>query len=171
TEISQYRAVAVCLNGWELRASGESEKGLAQIAQGVDSYGGGLFQHLLLALQVDAQLAIGKPEEALASVAAGLKAVERAGGAPFEAELYRLKGEALLAGAGTLSEAEAAMQQGIDVARRQNAKSWELRGATSLARLRRQQGRHEDAVALLAPVLGWFQEGFDTVDVQAARTL
>ena len=63
------------------------------------------------------------------------------------------------------------MQQGIDVARRQNAKSWELRGATSLARLRRQQGRHEDAVALLAPVLGWFQEGFDTVDVQAARTL
>jgi len=169
--ISQYHAVALCLNGWALRASGESEKGLAQIAQGVDSYGGGLFQHLLLALQADTQLAIGKPEEALASVAAGLKAVERAGGAPFEAELYRLKGEALLAGAGTLSEAEAAMQQGIDVARRQNAKSWELRGATSLARLRRQQGRHEDAVALLAPVLGWFQEGFDTVDVQAARTL
>jgi predicted ATPase len=87
------------------------------------------------------------------------------------AELYRLKGEALLAGAGTPSEAEAALQQGIDVARRQNAKSWELRGAMSLARLRRQQGRREEAVALLAPILNWFEEGFDTADLQAARTL
>ncbi len=137
----------------------------------MDSYGSGAGQHLLLALQADAQLAIGKPEEALASVAAGLKAVEKTGGAPLEAELYRLRGEALLAGAGTMSEAEAAIQQGIDVARRQNAKSWELRAATSLARLRRQQGRPQEAAALLAPILGWFTEGFDTADLQAARTL
>jgi predicted ATPase len=117
-------------------------------------------------------LAIGKPEAALASVAAGLKAVEKmGGGAPLEAELYRLRGEALLAGAGTVNEAETAMQQGIDVARRQNAKSWELRAAMSLARLRRQQGRPQEAVALLAPILGWFTEGFDTADLKAARTL
>jgi predicted ATPase len=77
----------------------------------------------------------------------------------------------LLAGAGTVSEAETAMRQGIDVARRQNAKSWELRAATSLARLRRQQGRQQEAIALLAPILGWFTEGFDTADLQAARTL
>ena len=115
--------------------------------------------------------AIGKPEAALASVAAGLKAVEKAGGAPLEAELYRLRGEALLAGAGTVSEAEAAIEKGIDVARRQNAKSWELRAATSLARLRRQQGRPHEAAALLAPILGWFTEGLDTADPQAARTL
>ena len=63
------------------------------------------------------------------------------------------------------------MQQGIDVARRQNAKSWELRAATSLARLRRQQGRPQEAAALLAPILGWFTEGFDTADLKAARTL
>src|SRR6202030_3129538 len=119
----------------------------------------------------DAQLAIGKPEAALESVAAGLKAVEKMGGAPLEAELYRLRGEALLAGAGTMSEAETAMQQAIDVARQQNAKSWELRGAMSLARLRRQQGRQQEAVALLAPIRGWFQKGFDTADLQAARTL
>ena len=75
------------------------------------------------------------------------------GGAPLEAELYRLRGEALLAGAGTVSEAETAIEKGIDVARRQNAKSWELRGAMSLARLRRQQGRPQEAAALLAPDL------------------
>ena len=128
-------------------------------------------RHFLLALQADAQLAIGKPEAALASAAAGLKAVEKMGGAPLEAELYRLRGEALLAGAGTVSEAETAMQKAIDVARRQNAKSWELRGATSLARLRRQQGRPQEAVALLAPILGWFTEGFDTADLKEAKAL
>jgi len=93
------------------------------------------------------------------------------GGAPLEAELCRLRGEALLAGAGTVSEAETALQQGIAVARRQNAKSWELRAATSLAHLRQQQGRPQEAAALLAPILGWFTEGFDTADLQAARTL
>jgi predicted ATPase len=124
-----------------------------------------------LALQADAQLAIGRPEAALASVAAGLQAVEETGGAPLEAELHRLRGEALLAGAGTVSEAETAMQQAIAVARRQNAKSWELRAATSLARLRRQQGRPQEAAALLTPIYAWFTEGFDTADLQAARTL
>jgi len=170
--IAQYHAIAVCVNGWALSASGESEKGLAQIAEGLDSYGLGANQHMLLALQADAQLASGKPEAALASVAAGLEAVEQAGGAPpLEAELHRLRGEALLAGAGTASEAETAIEKGIDVARRQNAKSWELRGATSLGRLRWQQGRREEAIALLAPIYTWFTEGFDTADLKEARTL
>jgi len=172
--MAPFHASALYHNGWALCASGESEKGLAQIAQGAESYSLGAGQHIphiLLALQADAQLAIGKPEEALASVAAGLKAVEKTEGAPLEAELHRLRGEALLAGAGTVSEAEAAIQQGIDVARGQNAKSWELRGATSLARLRRQQGRPQEAVALLGPILGWFTEGFDTADLKEAKTL
>ena len=166
-----FHALALCADGWALAVSGESERGLAQIGQGVDSYGLGTSQHILLALQADAQLAIGKPEAALASVATGLEAVEKAGGSPLEAELYRLRGEALLAGAGTVSEAEAAIEKGIDVARRQNAKSWELRAATSLARLRRHQGRPQEAAALLAPILGWFTEGLDTADLKAARTL
>jgi predicted ATPase len=169
--IAQYQAYALCENGWALGVSGESEKGLAQIGQGLDSYGLGASQHMLLVLQADAQLAIGKPEAALASVAAGLKAIEKAGGAPLEAELYRLKGKALLAGAGTVSEAETAIEESIDVARRQNAKSWELRGAMSLARLRRQQGRLQEAVALLAAVYSWFTEGFDTTDLKEAKAL
>jgi predicted ATPase len=77
----------------------------------------------------------------------------------------------LLAGAGTVSEAEPAMQRAIDISRRQNAKSWELRGAVSLARLRQQQGRQQEAVALLAPILAWFSEGFDTADLRDAKTL
>jgi tetratricopeptide (TPR) repeat protein len=169
--IVHYHAMALCENGWALAASDESEKGLAQIAEGIDSYGLGVFQHLLLVLQADAQLAIGQPEAALASIVAGLQAVEKMGGSPFEAELHRLEGEAFLAGAGTVSEAETAIQQGIEVARRQNAKSWELRGTMSLARLRRQQDRRQEAAALLAPIYGWFTEGFDTADLQAARTL
>jgi predicted ATPase len=77
----------------------------------------------------------------------------------------------LLAGAATVSEAETAIEKAIAVARRQNAKSWELRGAMSLARLRRQQGRPQEAVALLAPILGWFTEGLDTADLKEAKTL
>ena len=166
-----WRAVGLCTNGWALGVSGDSEKGLAQIEKGLDSYGLGASQDILLALQADAQLAIGKPAAALVSVAAGLQAVQKTGGAPLEAELHRLKVEALLAGAGTLSEAEAAIEQGIDVARRQNAKSWELRGAMSFARLRRQQGRPQEAAALLAPIYAWFTEGFDTPDLKEAKAL
>jgi predicted ATPase len=169
--IAHLHVVGLCVNGWALGASGEREKGLAQIEQGLDSYGLGGSRHMLLALQADAQLAIDKPEAALVSVAAGLEMVEKMGGAPLEAELWRLRGEALLAGAGTPSEAETAIEQGIAVARRQSAKSWELRGAMSLARLRRQQGRPQEAVALLAPILGWFTEGLDTADLQKTKAL
>jgi hypothetical protein len=112
--IQNFHEPALCVNGWALGASGETEKGLAQIAQGLDSYGTGAAQHMLLALQADAQLAIGRPEAALASVVAGLEAVERARGAPLEAELHRFRGETLLAGAGTVSEAETAIEKGID---------------------------------------------------------
>src|SRR4029077_14206378 len=73
--IAHFHAYALCAGGWALAVSGESEKGLAQIGQGLDGYLGA-FQHILLTLQADAQLAIGTPEAALVSVAAGLKAVE-----------------------------------------------------------------------------------------------
>ena len=79
-------------------------------------------------------------------------------------------GEALLAG-GTVSEDETAMQQAIDVARRQNAKTFELRSAMSLARLWRDQGKRQQAGDVLAPIYGWFTEGFDMCDLEEAKEL
>ena len=90
----------------------------------------------------------------------------------WEAEVHRLRGVLLLRQPGTpQAEAEAWLQRALDVARRQEAKSLELRAATSLARLWQQQGKRQEAQDLLAPVYGWFTEGFDTADLQEAKAL
>jgi predicted ATPase len=89
-----------------------------------------------------------------------------------EAELHRLRGELLLAQAATNQrQAERYFRQALTIARRQQAKSWELRAAISLCRLWQQQGRRDEARELLAPIHGWFTEGFDTADVQEAKAL
>jgi predicted ATPase len=88
----------------------------------------------------------------------------------FEAELHRMLGELYLAAANPAG-AEAALQIAISVARCQHARLWELRAATRLARLWRDQGRHAEAHDLLAPVYGWFTEGFDTADLKEAKAL
>jgi predicted ATPase len=86
--------------------------------------------------------------------------------------VYRLRGELLLQqSAAQQGEAEESFHQALTVARRQQAKSWELRAAMSLARLWQQQGKHAEARQLLAEVYGWFTEGFDTADLQEARAL
>jgi predicted ATPase len=90
----------------------------------------------------------------------------------WEAEVYRLRGVLLLRQQGTpQAEAEIWLQRALDVASRQEAKSLELRAAMSLSRLWQQQDKQAEARALLAPIYGWFTEGFDTADLQEARTL
>jgi predicted ATPase len=90
----------------------------------------------------------------------------------YEAEVYRLKGVLLLQDApASQQEAEEHFQQALEVARRQQAKSWELRAAMSLARLWQQQGKQAEAHELLASIYGWFTEGFDTADLQEAKAL
>jgi predicted ATPase len=88
----------------------------------------------------------------------------------WEAELYRLKGELLLA-KGEESQAEACFQHALDVARRQRARSWELRAATSLSRLWHRQGRRTEARKFLQEIYDWFSEGFDTPDLKEASAL
>ena len=90
----------------------------------------------------------------------------------WEAEISRLRGVLLLRQPGTPpAEAEGWLQRALDVARRQEAKALELRAARSLAHLWQQQSKREEACALLAPVYGWFTEGFDTTDLQEAKAL
>ena len=90
----------------------------------------------------------------------------------YEAELYRLKGELLLQQAAESGdEAETFFSQALDIAHRQQAKSLELRAAMSLGRLWQHQGKHAKARELLAPIYGWFTEGFDTADLQEAKVL
>ena len=88
-----------------------------------------------------------------------------------EPELHRLKGELLLQRGGDPEEVEACFRRSVVVAQGQEAKSWELRTTTSLARLLQQQGRREEARRELAAIDGWFSEGFDTPDLQEAKAL
>jgi predicted ATPase len=105
-------------------------------------------------------------------LAEALAAVEHTGGRFHEAELHRLRGELLLQqSAASWGEAEAHMRHALDVARGQQAKSLELRAAMSLSRLWQQQGKQAEAQELLAPIYGWFTEGFDTADLQEAQAL
>jgi tetratricopeptide (TPR) repeat protein len=112
----------------------------------------------------------GQHEEALATLREALDVQERTGQRRWEPELYRLEGAALL-GLHRLDEAQNAFEDALRVARRQQAKSYELRAATSLARLWGEQGRRAEARDLLAPVYGWFTEGFDTADLKDAKAL
>ena len=96
--------------------------------------------------------------------------VENTGERLFEAELYRLRGELLLM-FDEKDGAEMALEQALAIARRQHARMWELRAAVSLARLRRDQGRYAEARDIVAPIYGWFTEGFDTPDLTDARAL
>jgi predicted ATPase len=116
---------------------------------------------------------MGQIAEGLSLLAEELATMDRPGERGWDAELSRLQGELLLAQAGErqqLPAAEACLHHALDVARRQQAKSWELRAATSLSRLWPQQGKRAEAHALLAPIYGWFTEGFDTADLQEAKS-
>jgi predicted ATPase len=96
--------------------------------------------------------------------------VEQTEGRHWEAELHRLKGELLLM-QGDEDGAEASLHKAVEVARRQQAKAWELRATTSLARLWGRQGKREEAHHLLVEIHGWFSEGFDTPDLEEARAV
>jgi predicted ATPase len=115
---------------------------------------------------------MGQPEAGLAVLTEALMLVDTTGERWYESELHRLKGELLLQqSSDNQAEAESCFHHAIAIAQSQQAKSLELRAATSLARLWQQQGKRTEAHELLAPVYGWFTEGFDTADLQDAKVL
>jgi predicted ATPase len=199
-DIAQRWASSTVLLGWTLTEQGHVAEGIAKMRRGLVAWqatGAGIWRPYFLALLAEAYMHAGQAEEGLAVLAEALMIVDETGERLYEAELYRLKGELLRQHAmegglqpasttilmmaapearGTgqsprLIEAEACFQQALTIAHRQQARSWELRAATSLARLWLQHGQRAEARALLAPIYGWFTEGFDTDDLQEARAL
>jgi predicted ATPase len=171
-------AVGTLLRGWALAAHGQGAEGVAQMRQGLAARraaGAELGRPLWLTLLAEAYRGMGQAEEGLALVAEALAVVNNSGERHWEAELYRLKGELLLHAEGGVRNAaltaEECFHQALDIARHQQAKSWELRAAMSLARLWQRQGKRAEASALLAPIYSWFTEGFDTADLQDAKAL
>jgi adenylate cyclase len=126
--------------------------------------------HYLVMLS-EALAAAGRPAEALSALEEAVNTIDRTAEHSYEAELYRLKGELWLEGGGKESEAEQCFQQAIGIARQQSAKTFELRAATSLARLWQQHGRQSEAHAALTEMYDSFIEGFDTADLRGARAL
>ena len=115
---------------------------------------------------------LGQPDDAQRCIDDAIEKVERSKEKWCEAEVHRIAGEiALKSLAPGTEKAERYFDHAIAVARQQQTKSWELRAATSMARLWRDQGKRGEARELLAPIYGWFTEGFDTLDLKEAKTL
>jgi predicted ATPase len=174
-----FKALPPCLVGMEACATSQSLINQGQLDQGLEMMRGAMAAakeinakflwtpHLgRLAL---AHARAGQAEAALNLLSEAVAAVEDMGERMFEAELHRINGDALLA-IERRGEAEVEFTRALEVARQQQAKSWELRAAMSLARLWHDQGKVQQACELLAPVYGWFTEGFDS-DLKEAKTL
>ena len=167
--------LSMLIQGWALAQQGEVETGIAQMRKGLAMWkatGARLWQPYFLSLLTEAHLKAGQADAGLQVVAEALEEVERSDGRQYEAELHRLKGVLLFQQDQTQhSETEACFHTAIEIAQKQQAKSWELRAATSLARLWQEQGKRDEARDLLAPVYNWFAEGFDTADLKDAKAL
>ncbi len=180
--------------GWVLAEQGRGEEGVAQLRQGLvasRATGAELYRPLFLATQAEVHGKVGQAAEGLSVVAEALAAVDKTGERFCEAELYRLKGQLTLQkfqvpgskfqvppstqpltpSTQAEAEAEACFLKAIEIARKQSAKSLELRAVMSLSRLWQQQGKKKEARQMLAEIYGWFSEGFDTKDLQEAEAL
>jgi predicted ATPase len=163
------------LRGWALAMQGQGEEGLAQVCQGIAAYraiGAAVFVPYLCTVLAEVADHLGHPEDGVQALAEAHLLVEQQEERWWAAEVARLRGVLLLRQTGTPpAEAETWLQRALEVARRQEAKSLELRAAMSLSRLWQQQGKGAEAYDLLTPIYGWFTEGFETADLQEAKAL
>jgi len=168
-------AEATIFVGWVQAQQGQGTEGITQIQHGLatrQAIGIELTQPVFLTMLAEAYENEGQPAEGLAVLADAFTRVDTTGERWREAELHRLQGELLLRQAiPDAAQAETCFQQALAIARHQQAKSWELRAATSLSRLWQHQGKRAAARELLVPLYGWFTEGFDTADLQDAKVL
>ena len=168
-----HRAAGTNYRGWVRVKNGDVAEGISLLRSGLTAYratGAEAWMPSNIALLAGACGIAAQVEEALTLLDDALKITERTGERWFAAELNRHKGQLLLR-QGHAEAAEELYHKALGTAEEQGAKLWELRAAVSLAQLRRDQGRHTEARDLLAPVYGWFTEGFDTEDLKEAKAL
>jgi predicted ATPase len=171
---AQWEAGGVALEGWALVEDGRATEGIARIEHGIRAWnatGAAVLVPYYLGVLGSTYARVGRAAEALPPLTDAISRVESSEERWFEAELHRRRGEVLLLSRADAIEAETSFLKAIGIAQEQGAKLWELRAATSLARLWRDQGRRAEADHLLAPVYGWFTEGFDTPDLKEAKAL
>jgi class 3 adenylate cyclase/predicted ATPase len=170
-----WKAFATWLRGWLLAHAGKASEAFETLTSGIAAWrstGATLFapMHLSYSAAVYAQL--GRFDDARHSIGEAARAIEASKEMWFAAEATRIAGEvALVSPEPQAMKAEAHFECALAIARQQKAKSWELRASMSLARLWRDQGKVQQARELLAPVYGWFNEGFDTRDLKEAKAL
>jgi adenylate cyclase len=167
--------VGIFWRGWVLTMQGQGRAGLAQMHQGLAALlamGSTLSRTYCLVLLAEAAGRTGQAAEGLRLLTEALAAFETSGQGDLVAEASRLQGVLLLRQAiPDAIQAEVCLHRALTIARRQQAKAWELRAALSLSRLWQRQGRRDEAWELLTPIYGWFTEGFDTADLQEAQAL
>jgi predicted ATPase len=171
--LPQWLALASICRAFALVGLGQWTEGIAQLQTGLADWNGTgarVLDTQWLGFRAEACAQAGRFDDALAALDRATATAAATGECYYQAELQRLRG-ALLVETGDAAEGASWLQQAIDAARGQQAKSLELRAATSLARLWRDQGRRAQAHDLLAPVYGWFTEGFDTPDLKEAKGL
>jgi predicted ATPase len=168
-----YRALGTIFRGWAKVKNGDMAEGMSLLRGGSRAYGATGAEVRIsyhIALLAGACEAAGQVDEALSLLDNALQIAERIGERWFAAELYRHKGQLMLR-QGDSDAAGEFYRQALVIAKEQEAKLWELRAAVALARLGRDQGRRSEAHDLLAPVYGWFAEGFDTLDLEDAKAV
>ena len=171
--LAVWQSEGMCYRGWQQIVVGQVVEGIAQLRQGLaamHTVGTARHRTSFLAALAEGYAKAGQSRQGLGALAEAFSLVAQTGERYYEAELRRLKGELLLM-QGDETEAEASFHKAIEVARRQQAKSWELRATVSLSRLWQQRGKLEKARQRLAEIYGWFTEGFDTPDLQEAKAL
>ena len=170
-----WKAIGMSNQGWVLALSGGASEAVQMMTSGLSQYrstGATVWMPWNLSLLARAYAELGQFDDAWRCIGEAMTTVKTSKERAWEAEVNRIAGEiSLKSPEPDTAKAQAHFERALAVARAQQAKSWELRAAMSMARLWRDQGKRDEARDLLAPVYGWFTEGFDTLDLKEAKAL